>query len=73
MTTLLAATLARRAQVGQLVLFRLSGRYIREDWIEMLREARGVFPERYFPSQCGSEVGACHGAGDRMATKEISQ
>jgi ribonuclease Z len=73
MTTVLAATLARRAQVGQLVLFHLSGRYMREDWIEMLREAREVFPETRLPSHWGLEMGACPSACDGMATKEISE
>jgi ribonuclease Z len=48
-TTVLAATLAQRAQVEELVLFHLSDRYQRSDWVEMLREAREVFPNTKYP------------------------
>jgi ribonuclease Z len=51
MTTVLSATLAQRAQVEELVLFHLSDRYERADWVEMLREARQVFPNTHYPSQ----------------------
>ena len=50
MTTVLAATLAQRAQAGELILFHLSDRYQRADWVEMLREAREVFPQTSFPA-----------------------
>ncbi|MES2737730.1 MAG: MBL fold metallo-hydrolase [Verrucomicrobiota bacterium] len=50
MTTVLSATLAQRAQVDELVLFHLSDRYGREEWLEMLAEARQVFPNTRFPS-----------------------
>lgn len=49
LTTVLSATLARRARVGELVLFHLSDRYTRADWVEMLREARQIFPKTHFP------------------------
>jgi ribonuclease Z len=49
MTTVLAATLAQRAQVEELVLFHLSDRYQPADWQEMLREARQVFPKTAYP------------------------
>jgi ribonuclease Z len=50
MTTVLSATLARRADAGELVLFHLSDRYDRETWVTMLREARQMFPNtRYAP------------------------
>lgn len=49
MTTVLAAMLAQRAQVGELVLFHLSDRYQRADWLEMLQEARQIFPKTSFP------------------------
>jgi ribonuclease Z len=49
MTTVQAATLARRAGVGELVLFHLSDRYDRAAWADMLREAREVFPAARFP------------------------
>jgi ribonuclease Z len=58
MTTVLAATLAQRAQVGELVLFHLSDRYERTGWVEMLREARHVFPNAHYPAQWSLEAGA---------------
>jgi ribonuclease Z len=58
MTTVLSATLARKAQVRELVLFHLSDRYVRADWVEMLREAREVFPSTRFPLQWGMELDA---------------
>lgn len=51
MTTVLSATLAQRAQAGELVLFHLSDRYERADWLEMLREARQIFPKVSYPAQ----------------------
>jgi ribonuclease Z len=56
MTTVLSATLAQRAQVGELVLFHLSDRYDRAGWVEMLREARQVFPNAHYPTQWGLEA-----------------
>jgi len=49
MTTVLAATLAKSAKVEDLVLFHLSDRYPRADWLEMLKEARQVFPKTTYP------------------------
>jgi ribonuclease Z len=49
MTTVLSATLAQRAGAGELVLFHLSDRYERDTWVEMLREARQVFPNTRYP------------------------
>jgi len=49
MTTTLAATVARRANVGRLILFHLSDRYRLEEWRAMLEEARAVFPATSFP------------------------
>ncbi len=57
MTTVLSATLAQRAQVEELVLFHLSARYQRGDWLEMLREAREVFPKTSYAPHWGLEVG----------------
>jgi ribonuclease Z len=51
MTTVLSATLAQRAQVGELVLFHLSDRYEPAEWVEMLHEARRHFPEAKYPPQ----------------------
>ena len=48
-TTLLAATLAHKAQADELVLFHLSERYEPSVWLEMLEEAREVFPNTRFP------------------------
>ena len=49
MTTGLAATIARRAGVGRLVLFHLSDRYRPEEWPALLAEARAIFPSSDFP------------------------
>jgi len=49
MTATQAATLARRAGASQLVLFHLSDRYRPEQWLELLAEARAVFPATSFP------------------------
>jgi ribonuclease Z len=49
MTTTLAATLAKQAGVGQLVLFHLSDRYQPEDWQAMLAEAKAIFSATSFP------------------------
>jgi ribonuclease Z len=62
MTTVLSATLAQRAGVRELVLFHLSDRYLPPDWIEMLREAREIFPNTHYPPQWGLEPDADPGA-----------
>ena len=49
-TTVLSATLAQRAGVRELVLFHLSDRYQVDDWMEMLQEARQVFPNTHYAS-----------------------
>jgi ribonuclease Z len=49
MTATQVATLARRADVGQLVLFHLSDRYHPDEWQGMLVEARAIFPRARFP------------------------
>lgn len=49
MTTTQAAELARRAGAGKLILFHVSDRYNRAEWLEMLREAREVFPATQYP------------------------
>jgi ribonuclease Z len=51
MTTVLAATLAQRAGVKELILFHLSDRYRQEDWLEMLAEAKQIFPNTRYPSE----------------------
>ncbi len=51
MTTVQAATLAQRAAVRRLVLFHLSDRYEREDWVRMLGEARRIFPNAHYSSE----------------------
>jgi ribonuclease Z len=58
MTTVQSATLAQRAGAGELVLFHLSDRYQRGDWLEMLREARQVFPHARYPAHWDLEAGA---------------
>lgn len=55
MTSVLSATLAQQAQVGELVLFHLSERYQRGEWLEMLREARQIFPKTSFAPHWGLE------------------
>ncbi|MFK7821627.1 MAG: ribonuclease Z, partial [Planctomycetaceae bacterium] len=49
-TTLLVAGLARDANVGELTLFHVSDRYDRDEWGQMLSEAKAVFPNTKFPS-----------------------
>jgi ribonuclease Z len=56
MTTIQAATLAQRARVGELVIFHLSDRYQGVGWVEMLREARQVFPNAHYPAQWNLEA-----------------
>src|SRR5262249_5724228 len=50
MTTVLSAKLAQRAGASELILFHLSDRYQAGDWMEMLQEAREVFPNTHYPS-----------------------
>jgi ribonuclease Z len=50
MTARLAAQLALRAGVHELVLFHVSTRYTPAQWEAMLEEARVVFPNTHFPS-----------------------
>jgi ribonuclease Z len=57
MTTVLSASLAQRSRVAELVLFHLSDRYEPGEWVEMLREARQVFPNAYYPRQWNLEEG----------------
>lgn len=49
MTTVLSATLAAKAGIGELVLFHLSDRYNPPEWQEMLAEAKQVFPNTRYP------------------------
>jgi ribonuclease Z len=49
MTSTQAATLALGAGARRLVLFHLSERYDRQTWLEMLDEAKRIFPETCFP------------------------
>jgi len=49
LTSVQAAELAKRAEVEKMVLFHLSDRYDRNDWGELLREAREIFPDTCFP------------------------
>ena len=49
MTATQAAETARLANVGQLLLFHLSDRYGKEEWAELLAEARAIFPRTAFP------------------------
>jgi len=47
------AELARRAGVGRLILFHLSDRYRPPEWLELLAEARAIFPNTHFPTGWG--------------------
>ncbi len=49
MTTKQAAQLAGQAEIGQLVLFHLSERYRPDQWQDMLKEAKEIFPDTCFP------------------------
>ncbi len=51
-----AAELALRAGVGQLVLFHVSNRYQRAEWLAMLVEAQTVFPNTHFPPHWGMDL-----------------
>lgn len=53
MTATQAAELAKRAGVGELVLFHLSDRYRPPEWAALLAEARAVFPATRFPDHWG--------------------
>lgn len=53
MTATLAAQLAKRAGVRQLVLFHLSLRYAAEEHDAILAEAQAVFPATSFPAEWG--------------------
>jgi ribonuclease Z len=57
-TATLSATVAQRAQVEELILFHVSVRYQPSDWIEMLREARQIFPRTRYPDHWKLETGA---------------
>jgi ribonuclease Z len=52
-----AAELARRAGAGELVLVHLSDRYDRARWLELLAEARAVFPATRFPERWEDDEG----------------
>ena len=43
------ARLAARVRPGKLILFHLSDRYMREEWLAQLEEVRAVFPQTYLP------------------------
>ena len=50
MTATQVAETARLAGVQQLVLFHLSDRYSKDEWIALLNEARAIFPNTTFPT-----------------------
>lgn len=50
MTAAQAADLARQAQVERLILFHISDRYDRRQWLELLAEAQAIFPNTSFPT-----------------------
>jgi ribonuclease Z len=56
MTASQVAELARRADVGQLLLFHLSDRYRPSGWLEMLQQARTIFPRTAFPEQWNDPI-----------------
>ncbi len=49
LTATQAAELARQANAQHLILFHLSDRYRRHEWLEILAEARAIFPNTDFP------------------------
>jgi len=49
MTPNVVATLAKKAQIGQLVLFHVSERYHPSEWLGMLADAQAIFPNTRFP------------------------
>lgn len=49
MTAVQAAELARQAQVERLILFHISDRYDRRQWLSLLAEAQAIFPNTMFP------------------------
>ena len=55
MTPSAVATLARRVDVGSLILFHVSDRYRRDGWMRLLAEARAVFPRASFPPAWGMD------------------
>ena len=55
-TNVLVAELAKRAEVGELVLFHLSDRYNTVEWKRLLAEAQVVFPEARFPLDWNSVI-----------------
>lgn len=55
MTSAQAAELARRAGVGQLLLFHLSDRYRHDAWRTLLAEAQAIFPNTHLPARWGLE------------------
>jgi ribonuclease Z len=50
MTAAQAAEMARLANAQQLLLFHLSDRYTKDEWPELLAEARAIFPNTAFPA-----------------------
>jgi ribonuclease Z len=50
MTAAQAAETARLANAQQLLLFHLSDRYRKEEWADLLAEARAIFPNTAFPT-----------------------
>jgi ribonuclease Z len=49
MTAAQAAEMARLAHAQRLILFHLSDRYKKEEWADLLAEARAIFPAATFP------------------------
>jgi ribonuclease Z len=49
MTAAQVAEMARLANARQLLLFHLSDRYTKEEWLDLLEEARAIFPNTAFP------------------------
>jgi ribonuclease Z len=47
------AALARDAGIGKLILFHVSDRYRPHEWLELLAEARAIFPSTFFPAHWG--------------------
>jgi len=50
-TTVLTASIALKAKAEELVLFHVSERYSHNEYLEMLNEARQIFPNSNFPPE----------------------
>jgi ribonuclease Z len=50
MTAMQVAQVAQKANVNELILFHISDRYTPNEWLQLLDEAKQIFPNTSFPS-----------------------